>query len=194
MDKLEQGRKDARATLDELVNAKATYERYQQDVKRAAQAAIEHNQAKARLAVAKKILAILQDVKTVIVEGAFMALLNVANSIVGPILKSPLAFFENEVGRWDDGGKFIGHGTFSGTEQALTFVAIATALAQQSPLRILIFDELGRLDDGRKFEVTRLLFEALKGGHIDQFIVAGAVERELFRDWMFDDLQVIELK
>jgi DNA repair exonuclease SbcCD ATPase subunit len=180
LNKLDANRKAARQTLDELVDRKAVYERYLQDVKRAAQAAIEHNQAKARLAVAKKILAVLQDVKTVIVDGAFMELLRVANSIVGPVLPTPLAFFEGEVGRWSDhlGAspvKFIGHGTFSGTEQALTFVAIAAALAQQSPLRILIFDEMGRLDEERQNQVVILLEKALQKGFIDQFIVVGAI-------------------
>lgn len=176
--------------LRKVETQKRDYERYQQDVQRAAQASIEHNEAKARLAVVKAVGAAMQDIKAEVVETAFTELLRVANGIVGDVLKTPLAFFGGEVGRWD-GPKFIGHGTFSGTEQALTFVAIAAALSQRSPLRLLIFDELGRLDALRQNSVVALLNKALKEGHIDQFIVAGAIGRQPLSA---EPIQIIELK
>jgi hypothetical protein len=182
---------NARVNLDELIDRRAQYESYQHDLKRAAQAAQEHHEAKARLTVTKAVLEALQTIKTEVVDAAFGGLLKIANTVVGNVLKTPLAFYNGEVGRWD-GSKFIGHGTFSGTEQALTFVAIATALAQQSPLRILIFDELGRLDYARQHDVTFLLKEALDKGLIDQFIIAGALKREVVS--LAGGLQIIELE
>ncbi len=183
--------REARMKFDNLVDLRAQYENYQHDLKRAAQAAQEHHDAKARLAVTKAVLEAMQTIKAEVVEAAFGGLLKVANMIVGKVLKTPLAFHEGEVGRWD-GAKFIGHGTFSGTEKALTFVAIATALAQQSPLRILIFDELGRLDYARQHDVTFLLKEALDKGLIDQFIIVGALQRKDVP--LASELQIIELE
>src|SRR4029077_10301304 len=112
-----------------------------------------------------------------------------ANAIVGKILASDLAFHEGEIGRWD-GHRWISHKTFSGTEQALTFVAIAAALSQNAPVRVLIFDELGRLDDVRRLDLIKLLRTARQESYIDQFIVVGALEGN--HVWL-PDLQVIQL-
>jgi hypothetical protein len=161
----------------------------EQDIKRAAQAQLEHETADAHVKVIKAIGKALREKQAALVDAVFGSLLDIANGIVGKILASDLAFHEGEVGRWD-GHRWISHKTFSGTEQALTFVAIAAALSQASPVRLLIFDELGRLDDVRRLDLIKLLIDARKGGHIDQFIVAGALEGN--HVWM-PELQVIQL-
>jgi hypothetical protein len=78
----------------------------------------------------------------------------------------------------------------------LTFVAIAAALSQGAPLRLLIFDELGRLDAKRRVVLIEHLQRALAQGWIDQFIVSGAVELptvELDERTGVGPIQVIEL-
>lgn len=161
----------------------------EQDIKRAAEAQLEHETADAHVKVIKAIGKALREKQAALVDAVFGSLLTVANGIVGKILASDLAFHEGEVGRWD-GHRWISHKTFSGTEQALTFVAIAAALSQAAPVRLLIFDELGRLDDVRRLDLIKLLIDARKGGHIDQFIVAGALEGN--HVWL-PELQVIQL-
>jgi len=128
--------------------------------------------AEAHMKVIKAIGKVLRDKQAALVDAVFSSLLKVANGIVGEILPSPLAFHEGEVGRWN-GHHWISHQTFSGTEQALTFVAIAAALSQGAPIRLLIFDELGRLDRERRMLLLNLLQNAITAGWIDQFIVAG---------------------
>lgn len=163
----------------------------EQDIKRAAQAELEHQNAVAHVEVIKAVGKSLREKLAALVDAVFGDLLKVANGIVGEILVSPLAFHEGEVGRWDK-HQWISHKTFSGTEQALTFVAIAAALSQGAPIRLLIFDELGRLDPTRRNLLINLLRSALKNGWLDQFIVAGAVELETLHP-AAAGMQVIEL-
>ena len=132
----------------------------------------EYESAAAHVTVTKAIGKVLRDKQAALVDAVFGSLLKVANGIVGEILPSSLAFHEGDVGRWN-GHHWISHQTFSGTEQALTFVAIAAALSQGAPIRLLIFDELGRLDRERRMLLLNLLQNAITAGWIDQFIVAG---------------------
>src|SRR4029077_3993958 len=127
-------------------------EALEQDIKRAAESQLEHETAEAYLLVIKAFGKFLRGKQAELVDDVFGSLLKVANAIVGKILASDLAFHEGEIGRWD-GHRWISHKTFSGTEQALTFVAIAAALSQNAPVRVLIFDELGRLDDVRRLDL-----------------------------------------
>ena len=179
----------ALATYGEARKKLKEAELLEQDIKRAAEAQLEHETADAHVKVIKAIGKALREKQAALVDAVFGDLLKVANAVVGPIMATPLAFHEGEVGRWD-GHRWISHKTFSGTEQALTFVAIAAALSQNAPVKVLIFDELGRLDDCRRLDLIRLLRTARKAGHIDQFIVSGALEGN--HVWL-PDMQVIQL-
>jgi len=48
--------------------------------------------------------------------------------------------------------------------------AISLALAQQSPIRIVLIDEMGRLDRENKLALVRTAQELIESGHLDQFI------------------------
>jgi len=159
-------------SLSQLSTKKTAAIKLQQDLKRAAESALEHEKAKAFVTVIKAIGKELTTIQAEMIDKVFGGLLAVANSIVGNIFRSPLAFHEGEVGRWD-GAKFITHRTFSGTEKALTFVAIAVALSSQAPLRLLILDEIGRLDEANQLRILANLAEAVQNKVLDQVIVAG---------------------
>lgn len=163
---------ETKANLADATARLKSAELLEHDLKRAAQSEIEHNNAVAHVAVIKKIGEVLRTKQSELVDAVFGDLLKIANQIAGPILTTALAFHEGEVGRWN-GHRWISHKTFSGTEQALTFVAIAAALSQGAPLRLLIFDELGRLDAKNQVVLFNILDVALTSGHIDQFILAG---------------------
>jgi DNA repair exonuclease SbcCD ATPase subunit len=162
----------------------------EQDIKRAAQAELEHRTAAAHVVVIKAIGKVLREKQAALVEKVFGDLLHVANGIVGEILPSDLAFHEGEVGRWNK-HQWISHKTFSGTEQALTFVAIAAALSQGAPIRLLIFDEMGRLDEARRALLMNVLHRALEDGWIDQWIIAGT--KDSLPIHIASDIQLIEL-
>lgn len=165
------------------------------ELKRGAQAQLEHETAKATVRVIKAVRETLEQKKEALVEQVFNDLLAVANGIVGGLLPTALAFHEGEVGRWN-GHRWISNKTFTGAEQALTFVAIATALSQSSPIKLLIFDELGRLDEQNVSRLLGTLYAAKDFGWIDQFIVSGAVpapkQSAAFAN-EFGKLQIIDL-
>jgi hypothetical protein len=76
----------------------------------------------------------------------------------------------DEIGRMEK-GDFISHKhLLAGTEQAIAYVAIAAALSMQSQFRILLLDELGRVDTDNKAKLLTLIAQAQQDGVIDQAI------------------------
>lgn len=187
-----EARKRALATVTDRLRAA---DLLAHELKRGAQAQLEHERAKAFVRVTKAVRETLETKKEALVDRVFNDLLAVANGMVGLLLPTPLAFHEGEVGRWD-GHRWISNKTFTGAEQALTFVAIAAALSQSSPIKLVIFDELGRLDERHILNLLCALFAAKDTGWIDQFIVAGAVPApKQSKDFVkqFGKLQIIDL-
>src|SRR5205814_7096872 len=82
------------------------------------------------------------------VQEAFGSILADANRFCEGILLSNLDYNNDEIGRWssdESGGNWIPHRSFSGTEQLISCAGISVALTRQSPIRICLLDELGRL-------------------------------------------------
>lgn len=197
-EEIEEQRVDAAGKLQKLRQRKEAAQALQHDLRRASEAQIEHLDAAANVAVIKRIQGVLSNRRDMIVAEVFNTLLMTANRICGSIFQTPLTLCNNTIGRWSHDGKFIPHRTFSGTEKALTYIAIATALSSQSPIRLAILDEFGRLDEDNQMDVLRNLKKAIESEIIDQFIVVGT---SLPDDWNSDDftydgfqLQVIQMK
>lgn len=160
----------------------------QQDLKRAAEAQLEHQSADAHVRVIKEIAGAIKQKREAMTHEAFDSLLGTANKLVVGILKSPLALYENTVGRWEGysafGAKFIPHRVFSGVEKKLTFVAIAAALSAQAPLRLMLVDELGLATKNVQRKVLLSLKKALTEKLIDQVIVVIPSDEKLeFPGW-----------
>jgi uncharacterized coiled-coil DUF342 family protein len=164
---------DALRTLD--AQRKAVLGRAN-DLKRLAEAETARDAARLEETLAKAALEELRTVQRKMVEDAFRPLLTVANSFFGAILKSPLAYNDGEIGTWRE-GVWVGHRTFSGTEKALCYSAIQMALAASSPVRVMIVDELGRLDAGNAEKLLLAVGHAIKTNRIDQFIGIDATNR-----------------
>lgn len=139
------------------------------DLQRAAQAGQKHESHKAMTACIKAAGDELKNVQKEMIEQAFRGILDFANNIVGNLLISPLDYHQGEIGRWD-GYRFVKHRTFSGTEKALCYVAIAAALSHDAPFRIVLLDEMGRLDRQNKDAVMKNLSAAVARGDLDQVI------------------------
>jgi DNA repair exonuclease SbcCD ATPase subunit len=162
-----------------------------QDLKRAAQAQLEHEDANAYVVMIKSIASYLKEKRSKIVEEVFDKLLKVANQLCGDILMTPIAMHEGTIGRWGE-TKFIPHQVFSGTEKALAYIAIAIALSADAPIRIPILDEFGRLDKDNQREVIEVLQDMVTDGVIDQFIIVGTdIEAPTHRT---DGLQIIKVE
>jgi hypothetical protein len=168
----EEKRKGASSRLAELEETRTAEARLQQDLLRATEAEKEHQIAKAHTVLIKAIADLLKDKRESIIAEAFNKLLQVANMVVKSILKSPLVLHENTIGRFA-GAKFVPHRVFSGTEKALTYIAIATALSIDAPFKLVLLDEFGRLDSANQATVIARLTHLVNEGVIDQFIVVG---------------------
>ncbi len=168
------------------------------ELKRLADAEKERDDAKVEAKIAEVAGKELRVIQGEMVAEAFRPLLDRANSFFGRVLKTPLAYNAaegGEIGTWRD-GLWVGHRTFSGTEKALTYAAIQAALAMASPFRLMLVDELGRLDENSVDGVINAVCRALDEGRIDGFVGID-VSRGPFYELHASanpNLQVIEIK
>lgn len=158
-----------------LEAAKRNETQLKQDLKRAGEAQIEHSNAAAHVTAIKAVGELLKEKRKNLVVEAFQSLLVTANIVTAGVLKSPLTLHENTIGMWID-GKFVPHRVFSGTEKALTYIAIAVALSSQSQFKLVILDEVGRLDASNQCKMIGRLTDCVTRGIIDQYIIVGTTE------------------
>lgn len=161
----------------------------QNDIKRAAEAFEMHESAKASLEVVKAAGMFLAEKQQKTVNSLMETLLTKANAIFAGILKAPLAIHENEIGYFTPAGQFITHKTFSGTEQALTYIAVSTALSSDAGIRTVILDEFGRVDLANKGRVLLALAKAVDEKVIDQAVVIDTAPT-LIEGWQHIDLSL----
>lgn len=169
---LEEERVATANKLSELNGRKQAETRLQQDLLRASESEQEHQLAKANMAIVKTVADYLKEKKEAIIAESFTKLLQVANTLVKSIMRTPLVLHNNTIGRFS-GAKFVPHRVFSGTEKALAYIAIALALSQDSPCKLVMLDEFGRLDPDNQDAVISRLLMLVKEKVIDQFILVG---------------------
>jgi exonuclease SbcC len=145
------------------------YHQAQNDEKRNAQAVLEHRGYVAQTAVCKEAVAVLEALQGELVKHAFGTILERANKVCQGILKTPLDYKDGEIGRYE-GGQWISHRTFSGSEKAVAYAGISVALAWDSPIKIVLIDELSRFDDANLAGLLVRMLELTRDGKLDQFI------------------------
>lgn len=174
-------RAEHRGAIETLEEQQRTYQRQQDDEQRNSRALQEHARAKADVEVTKAAIETLEDIRTKMVETAFAGILETVNRITGSIIPEPIEYREGEIGRWK-GSKWIRQQLFSETERALIYAGISLALGKDAPIRIVIMDELGRMDKEEtigKFLAT--MARLIEEGFIDQFVGAfpGTLKSEI---------------
>ena len=131
----------------------------------------------------KKVVEAITRVRMDIIAGAFEKLLEKAKPFTEGLLNSNLEYsFEfgtvgRRVSKKDvamqphlEEGKFIPYQAFSGTEELLAFAGLSVALCQDSPIKLVILDEMGRMHQTLKYKVIKRMEELTKKKVIDQFI------------------------
>jgi hypothetical protein len=116
---------------------------------------------------AKAVVALQQT----LIERAFATLLEKAKLFTDGILLSSLVYRDGEIGRMA-GEHFVSWRVFSGTEEALALAGLSVALAQHAPCKVVIIDELGRLEGVNKRKLLARMVELQAAGHIDHFFGA----------------------
>lgn len=163
-----------------------------QDKTRLAQAETDRDRAREDQAAWDLVGKELKKAQAELVEAAFKPLLKLANDVFPGLLKSPLAFRDGEIGRWE-GGTWVSHKVFGGAASKLTFTAIQGALSASCPIKIMLLDELGVFSAKTAIKVANAVEAAIEAGRLDQFIGADPDRGDLYavKDSAF---QVVEIK
>jgi DNA repair protein SbcC/Rad50 len=162
----------ARKGLQELEDAQRKADMAKAEGMRRAQAILESQALEAEVKVLGEAVKVLERLQVKLVEESFKEILGKANRLTGGILPSLLEYKDGEIGRWN-GGTWVSHKAFSGTEKALAYAAISVALAADAPCKIVMIDELGRLDTDNAKRLIERVAELISEGVIDQFIGVG---------------------
>jgi hypothetical protein len=140
-----------------------------QDLKRAEEARQRHNQKRQETEVFRLALKTLAALQGEMMEAAFAGFMAKVNLFCDGILPGRLEYRDGEIGYFA-GAAWVGINYFSGTEELLAFAGLSVALAGQSKIRLVMMDELGRVDRRRKQMIVARMLDLRDRGVIDQFI------------------------
>ena len=155
------------ATAD-LEIKKAVAEK-QQEISRK-KLAFELDIANARLLVTKSVLSKIKETRDEMASSVFASLISGINRVVVPVLGHPLQYEDGNIFFVSSKGRRCDCEMFSGTEEAVVQAAVCLYLAQSSPVKLVLFDELGRLNKDRKLLLIKTVLELINEKVIDQFI------------------------
>lgn len=108
------------------------------------------------------------------------AVLEKAQALTDGILIAPLQWRNGEIGMFID-QSWASYEVFSGTEEALSFAAFSVAMAQESPIKIVLIDEMDRIKPERRLAFLQKAHELVQKGVIDQFVGVG-LESNIYED------------
>lgn len=179
--KLVQAVENAQAKFDELDEQHIQWNAYQQNKEAVAKAKEKITQAEAERVVIDHMKSQLETHQQALAEKAFAHLLKIARKFTDGILNSPLEYRDGDFGRKVSEldrrsgmdaplGHWIPHETFSGTERLLAYSGLQVALCQNSPAKIVVFDEMQRTGDKRQ-AIARRLLELEQEKILDQFFL-----------------------
>lgn len=172
----------------ELLNALQQRQRYHVaflKLSEAAEAAAKaRKDCELRQDAVKLALAEIVSFREKLLQNVASTLLSTANRIIAPVLGKELKF--------EDGDFTLGNAvlvTLSGSEQMVVYAGLQVALNAAYSPRIVIMDELGRIDADRKRKLLSTINEVIQAGLIDQFIAADPGKAGLEGEYV----QVIEI-
>jgi hypothetical protein len=126
-------------------------------------------------------------------EAAFNSILENAGAFTEGLLRGDIRFDDGELVMEIAGqGVDVPWQSWSGTERLLAFAGLAFALCQEAKLKVIIFDEFGRLAPRMKVDVINRMIELTHNGVVSNCIVmdANADDYSAFED---DRLLVVNL-
>lgn len=130
----------------------------------------EASLAGVRAEVLAKAVAMLEALKAELVASSVAPLLGLVNDVCRGILPFPVDYRDGRFG-FVRGSSFVER-TMCGAERALVYASLSLALAVQSPTKLLIVDEVGRLDRERKLAFLDRLLALVEAGMIHQAVLA----------------------
>ena len=173
--------KAAQAKVDDLACEQEKFTVFQSDITRRDTLEGELLTAQGKADTFKAALKIIREEQEKLCNSAFGDVLKVARRFTDGLLNSPLEFHDMELGRrisqadLDAGntapiGSWVSHETLSGTEELLAYAGFSVALASKAPIKLVVMDELGRVETKRRELLIRRMRELVNDGTIDQFV------------------------
>lgn len=157
--------------LTELLGAENVYDQFAANKEKMKALETELLGHQVRVDIFKKAIAIIVSEQERIVALAFDSILAAARKFTDGILPGQFGFKNGDLGMQTENG-WVKHRVFSGTEEAIAYAGLSVALAQQSPVKVVIIDELGRMDPENKSKLIARMLELSKAGIVDNFIGA----------------------
>lgn len=124
-------------------------------------------------------------------EAAFNSILENAGAFTEGLLRGSIRFDDGDLVMAAD-GKTVPWQSWSGTERLLAFAGLAFVLCQEAKLKVIIFDEFGRLAPRMKVDVINRMIELTAKGIVSNFVVMDA-NADDYRAYEDDRLLVVNL-
>ena len=124
-------------------------------------------------------------------EAAFNSILENAGAFTEGLLRGSIRFDDGDLVMAAD-GKTVPWQSWSGTERLLAFAGLAFVLCQEAKLKVIIFDEFGRLAPRMKVDVINRMIELTAKGIVSNFVVMDA-NADDYRAYEDDRLMVVNL-
>lgn len=144
-----------------------------------------------RVEVYKQAAKTVMDAQKEIVSRAFESILAPARRFTDGIIDGKLDYQNDELGVQSPAG-WVSHKVMSGRGQDLAYLGLQVALAQQSPIKVVILDEMSDFDKPTKLAVIQRLLDLTKEGFIDCALIADPREEDYLR-WEHPDFQLVSL-
>jgi hypothetical protein len=126
-----------------------------------------------------------------IVEKAFDSILTPARRFTDGIVGGTLGYQDGEFGVQTDRG-WVGHKFLAESRKEIVYLGLQVALAQQSPVKIILLDELGVFDQPSKRMVVDRFLALAREGFIHAALCADPAA-ESYQDIKDPDFQLVKL-
>ena len=156
-----------------------------------AKAKEESDKVRIEAQVLKEFCRMLADLQAEIVNAAIGPIVDRLNVMFKGVLDMTLCYKDGVIGTESPTG-FYSMRSFSGAEKALAMCAISLALAAESPVKIVVLDEMGRIDSEFKVPFMATVFRLLDAGIINQAILVDTSKRD-YTGIKNENFSVIEL-
>lgn len=147
---------------------KAVAEKQQENAMKKAEA--ELVTASTRVTILKKIIETMKAFRSELVSTVFTSLMAGINRVVEPVCGRPLHYEDGDLFFRTASGRPSPGELWSGTEESVVQAGVCLAMAAQSPIKIVLFDELGRIKEARKAVLIRTVETLIRESLVDQFI------------------------
>ncbi len=127
-----------------------------------------------------------------LVTTAFRPLVEISKKFTDGILPGTIDYRNGDFGMHTNDG-WIPHETMATASRTLAYIGLAVALAQQSPIKVVILDEAGIIDANRKPKVLDRLLSLCRDGVIDCAFLADPSNEGYSTALQDKDFQIINL-